>query len=202
MATRPRVSRETDYKVTIESILHVVGTFTFSKDFDKNGVFYYIGKHGRPFWNNPADTLQVMVSFSDHGEGEIVGVPSDSASRKSVTCHTKNGEKSWICYDLGRVRRLIPNYYTLRHGGSSKELALQHWRLEGSEEGDNWVCLSSHFNDMALHKKYGTSSWPITRDHKAFRFFRVIQAGPNASGSHELSVGGIEMYGTLLETAD
>ena len=181
------------------AVTGVLGTFTFAKDFDKNGVLYYIGKHGRPFWNNPAETLQVMVLFSEHGEGNIVGVVSDALSRKPVTCRTRNGEKSWISYDLGRLRRLIPNYYTLRHGSSSKDMALQHWRFEGSENGVDWVCLDTRFNESALQRKYGTSSWPITGSHVAFRYLRVMQTGPNNSGTHELSVGGIEFYGKLLE---
>lgn len=176
-------------------------SFTFSKDFDKNGVLYYLGKHGRTFWNNPADTLQVMVTFSDHGDGEIVGQASDAASRKPITCRTKSGKKSWICYDLGRSRRLVINHYTLRHGGPSKEMALQHWRLEGSENGNDWVTLFTHFNEQALQKKYGTGSWPIKGAPTAYRYFRIIQIGPNTSGSHELSIGGIELYGTLYETS-
>ena len=138
-----------------------------------------------------------MITVSDHGTGDVIGRPEDIVGRKNAVFRTKNGEKSWICFDLGYSRAIAPTRYALRHGAADKSHALQHWRLEGSESGASWTILSVHFNENALHRRFGTGSWRIDAPKAPIRFVRVVQTGPNASGSHELCLGGFEVYGTL-----
>ena len=46
-------------------------------------------------------------------------------------------------------------------------------------------------------------SWKV-RPCGAFRYFRILQTGPNANGkkSHELNCSGIEFWGELIEMAE
>eukprot|EP00118_Oscarella_pearsei_P000810 m.5859 g.5859 ORF g.5859 m.5859 type:complete len:201 (+) comp14307_c0_seq1:270-872(+) len=181
------------------SLIDSLGTFAYSKDFDKNGIVYYLGKNGRPAFQNPAETLQLMVTQSEQGDGEGIGCLEDVTGRKNAVFRTRNGPKSWMCFDFGIERAVAPKYYTLRHGGGDKSFALLHWRFEGSDDGERWTTLDTRFNDDQLHRRFGCGSWPVVGQATAVRFLRVVQTGPNASGSFQLSLGGFEVYGTLYE---
>jgi len=106
---------------------------------------------------------------------------------------------SWITINLGGSRSLIPNYYTLRHGGNSKADCLRNWTLQGSNDAKNWVLLIRHSSDSSLNGNFATCSWPILNCTQPYRFFRVLQTGRNSSNHNFLSLSGIEFYGDLYE---
>ena len=43
---------------------------------------------------------------------------------------------SWMSVDLGSKRRLLLNYYCLRHGRSDGSNVLRNWELQASETGE------------------------------------------------------------------
>ncbi len=54
-----------------------------------------------------------------------------------------------------------------------------------------------------LKRKGATSTWAVDadklRDTKGgYRYFRIIQIGKNSSGSDNLSLSGIEIYGKIV----
>jgi hypothetical protein len=77
--------------------------------------------------------------------------------------------------------------------------ALRNWRLEGSNDGHNWVILRTHTDDPALNGKGSTATWPIERPETkgAFSLFRLYQTGVNSNAHHYLACSGWEMYGKL-----
>ena len=99
--------------------------------------------------------------------------------------------------NLGSSKSLIPNYYSLRHGGNSKVDALRNWTLQASNDGKNWVVLKRHVNDTSLNGPFAIASWPITDCKQNYSYFRVLQIGRNSSYTNFLSLSGIELYGEL-----
>jgi len=78
---------------------------------------------------------------------------------------------------------------------------LRTWRLEGSKDGQKWVTIREHDGDTHLNGMSQLCSWstPMTKD--AFRYFRVQQTGPNSDGGHNLCIGNMELYGTVIDVS-
>ncbi len=92
-----------------------------------------------------------------------------------------------------------------------------NWQFEGSLDKENWDVLDRrvYLTDdpvanaemetirTALKKKGATSTWAIDSERiktvkGGYRFFRILQIGKNSSGSDNLSLSGIEIYGKII----
>eukprot|EP00027_Filamoeba_sp_ATCC50430_P014998 CAMPEP_0168573390 /NCGR_PEP_ID=MMETSP0413-20121227/18504_1 /TAXON_ID=136452 /ORGANISM="Filamoeba nolandi, Strain NC-AS-23-1" /LENGTH=485 /DNA_ID=CAMNT_0008606627 /DNA_START=66 /DNA_END=1523 /DNA_ORIENTATION=- len=168
----------------------------YTADYDDKGVFHYIGtKGGSEAWSNPATRGRVRLSSSSTEKGNITTV----LDKQPKEFWTSDVPSSWIGVSLGSTRSLVPNYYTLRHGGSTRADALRNWTLQGSNDGKNWIVLRRHVNDVALNAPFATASWPVNNCTQAFRHFRVLQTGHNSSSKNFLALSGFELYGDLYE---
>jgi hypothetical protein len=183
----PRLQPRAAYAISLE----------YHSDFDEHGLFYYIGTNGfKEEWSNPGIRGRVRVTCSSQEKGNVV----DVVGRAPTECWTMDVPASWIMINLGSSRSLVPNYYTLRHGGNSKADCLRNWTLQGSNDAKNWTVLIRHSNDTSLNGNFATCSWPIPNCTQAYRYFRVLQTGRNSSNHNFLSLSGIEFYGDLYET--
>jgi hypothetical protein len=98
-----------------------------------------------------------------------------------------------------------------------------NWHFEGSNDKLNWTILDRrvYMPDQlesggapheyideelleALCQKQGTNTWGIDQrvyqdvEEDGFRFFRIIQISPNSSGSDNLALSCIEVYGKVV----
>ena len=90
-----------------------------------------------------------------------------------------------------------PNHYCLRNDANGGH-ALRNWRLEGSHDGRTWVALRTHTNDASIAtQSMATAAWPVEGATEAFRHFRILLTGNNASGQNHLMCSGIELYGAF-----
>lgn len=72
------------------------------------------------------------------------------------------------------------------------------WKVEASSDNVNWTLLRSHENDESLNRYNPTYHWELPRAERGqpyFRHFRFIQTGPNAAGTNNFCISGIEFYG-------
>jgi hypothetical protein len=180
--------------------------FSYTADFDQQGVFFYIGQDcGKGEYTNPhtAGLLTASMSSAYRGGPEnVVGRTNDNAPN-----YTENALNSWVKVDLGAGRFLRPTAYTLRHGGSSAGNALRNWRFEAkANECDDWLTISRHIGDTSLGEDVNsTRTWMLNVPAEVagaavgFRFFRVSQFDKNSSGNNCLFCCGMELYGTLYE---
>ena len=116
-------------------------------------------------------------------------------------CATKDEANSWMSVDLGAGRSLVVDHYCWRNGfAANGDIAFRHWRLEGSNDGRTWTTLKTHTNDESLKAEDGSvAHWAVDGVSTAYRHFRVIQTGKNATGRHDhLITQGMELYGELL----
>jgi len=185
--TQMRKTPRTAYATSLEHV----------SDFDKFGLFYYIGTNGgKEEWSNPALRGRVRVTFSSQEKGNA----TDCVGRTPSECWTMDVPASWISINLGSSRTMVPTSYTLRHGGNSKADCLRNWTLQGSMDSKNWTVLVRHSNDSSLNGNFSTCTWPIPNCTQAYRHFRILQTGRNSSNHNFLSISGIEFYGDLYET--
>ena len=184
--------------------------FKYKNDFDKNGVFYYIGTYGLSrTYNNPHE-LKLIKAF---GSSLQTGYYSDFVGRNIVNLCTDNEENSFLGVDLGPDRSLIPTLYSIRNRDSSSNVLL-NWCLQGSNDKINYEILDKRiFNseDNNIKDKYKqyknllkepktTSTWGISKRirekfQNGFRYFIIKQIGKNSSGNYNLAISGFELYG-------
>ncbi|XP_054154199.1 E3 ubiquitin-protein ligase HECTD1-like [Oppia nitens] len=181
--------------------------FTHERDFDTNGVIYWIGTNGGTVseWVNPAHVGLVVVTSSE-GKNLPYGRLEDILNRDSsaLNCHTNDDKKAWFAVDLGLW--LIPSAYTLRHARGYGRSALRNWLFQTSKDGVNWITLYTHIDDCSLNEPGSTATWNLTvpsDEKQGYRYIRVQQTGKNASSqTHYLSLSGFEIYGTVVGVCD
>jgi len=191
--------------------------FNYQYDFDDNGALYYLGSHGkRKVWQNPHIIGEVQGFASSVGFGKL----EDLLGRTATNLRSCNEENSFFGVDLGQGRTVLPTCYTLRNRNSSSHV-LMNWQLEASNDKSRWMVLDRRVHltgdpDQDLHmeadraalkKKGSTSTWGVDNEvfkkldantgANGFRYFRIVQVGRNSSGSDNLTLSGLELYGTV-----
>ena len=93
-----------------------------------------------------------------------------------------------------------------------------NWHFEGSNDKVNWTVLDRRLyltgnpaEDVAfeeekklLTSKGAATTWGVDTDifreigFDGFRYFRIIQVGKNSSGSDNLALSGLELYGRIV----
>ena len=155
---------------------------------------------GTQAYQNPQKIGAVRTDASSEGyyaaHRLVQGEETDGKSNR-----TGNKPGQWMSVALLGGDALEVNHYCLRHGASASGFSrLRSWKLQG-REGDSadWVTLRNHTNDRALADKgFATAGWAVEGGKGSFSQFRVLQTGPNSSGSNFLACAGLELYGTLL----
>lgn len=196
-----------------------VSSFDYSFDFDENGALYYLGTNGgTKIWQNPHTIGQVQAFASSIGFGQV----QDLVGRKCVNLRTLNEPFSFFGIDFGEGRKIRPTCYTIMNRNSSTHV-LMNWHFEGSNDKLNWTILDRrvYMPDQmetggfqqeyvdeelleSLCQKQGTNTWGIDQNvyqditDEGFRFFRIIQISPNSSGSDNLALSCVEIYGQIV----
>eukprot|EP00949_MAST-11_sp_MAST-11-sp1_P000390 g390.t1 len=167
-------------------------TFTYETDFDKNGLLYCLGccyANGSQ-WSNPHTAGAVNVTSSQWGRGD----PVDIVGRTSTQCYSNSNENSFVCIDLKTVRIRL-NKYTLRHGNNHADGRLQHWKVEGSNDGKEWHIIDQHENDP-MPANFGSRSFDCNGEHFT-RFIKLTQTDFDTSYWNFLFLSQMELYGMI-----
>ena len=183
---------------------------SYKHNFDDNGVLYWIATRGHTtLYENPHTTGLVVASMSSIYKGKVDAVVGRSIEPAPV--YTENALNSWIKVDLGPDRLLLADNYTILHGASNKGNALRNWVLQAKafDDGleDNWITLKEHADDDLLSDEPNSSAtWALDIPEEisdsstiGFRYYRIVQDGPNSNGNNCLFCCGLEFYGVLFE---
>eukprot|EP01084_Bolivina_argentea_P100315 180137_1 len=170
--------------------------FVHRSDFDKNGLFYFLGCQGgvRREYSNPADIGMVQVTSSS--------LMSDSqplsalVGRLTTRTVTKPHQRSWMCVNLKTIK-MKPTHYTLKHYNSWDTEALRYWNLEGSNDGNSWTPIRQHMDDRALRKAGCSHTWAVDTP-QFYSQFRIYMTGRNSNNHWYLACSGMELYGTAF----
>eukprot|EP01103_Thecamoeba_quadrilineata_P007941 TRINITY_DN17758_c0_g1_i1.p1 TRINITY_DN17758_c0_g1~~TRINITY_DN17758_c0_g1_i1.p1 ORF type:complete len:489 (+),score=79.48 TRINITY_DN17758_c0_g1_i1:60-1469(+) len=172
--------------------------FVYHKDFDDNGILYWIGSEGRQkLWTNPCDAGKVRVSSSHFWEGSPISAVVGRSCTESYISDKKR-PRIWVMIDLGENNKTSVTHYSLRHGLNREDYYLRNWELQGSNDGFEWTVLSKHENDTTLSSSFSSHTWEVNYGReKSFRYFRLFTTGADSKGCFTFVVCGFELYGTL-----
>ena len=146
------------------------------------------------------------------------GLAEDIVGRTITNCRTGNEPFSYFGVDLGEQRQLLPTCYSIRNRNNTQTHTMLNWHFEGSNDKVNWTTLDRRLyltgdpvTDQACEQerkmlclKGAATTWGIDTDiyreigFDGFRYFRVIQVGTNSSGSNNLALSGLELYGRVI----
>ena len=210
-------------KITIPQVIISKKFRNHHNDFDCHGLLHWLGCWGgESAYNNPFQIGAVEINASSLGQAS--GDLSLFVSYFPVfneSCYTDNAPQSWMGVDIGPTRLFRPTAYSLRHDAQSRRGVLRNWVFQGKASGrpeDSWVTISTHENDKSLAEE--AASTALFRVHaldnkepgrdddgadaivsadniRGFRFFRILQTGPNSTGKDRLYCSGVELYGEL-----
>lgn len=172
--------------------------FVYQEDMDTNGILYYLGTNElTDWWQNPAEMGLVRVEACSLQHNSMP--KSAIVGREAVRCVSQPNQDQWFVIDF-LDRRIVPTKYTLRHYSSYDTEALRNWRLEGSTDGTNWVCLREHRDDQSLKAKGQPHTWDITsttQPAESYSKFRIFMFGKNSNDHWYLALSGFEIYGRM-----
>jgi len=174
--------------------------FAYESEWDENGVLYYLGSRGKKeSFRNPMGRGEVVVSSSGVGFGRL----EDFVGRQFVNLRTRNEPDSFLAIDLREDRCLIVTDYVLR-GRNLPSHALCSWELQGSVDGIEWQTIDRVYECDRLRQPSAAAHFTVDPSHggdavnAAFRCVRLVQIGKNSSGSHNLVLSGMELYGKAV----
>lgn len=143
------------------------------------------------------------------GKGKL----SDLVNRELVNLRTLNEPNSFFGVDLGEDKYIVPSCYSIMNRASSSHVML-NWQLEASNDRINYEILDTRVfltNDINTNKELEkeremlkepgcTSTWGIDpgfkdKFPKGFRYFLIKHIGRNSSGSYNMAISGLEIYG-------
>jgi hypothetical protein len=195
----------TPEKITIPEVLVAKKFRSHHNNFDSHGLLHWLGcREGLSAYSNPYQIGAVEINASSLGQGS--GDLSLFVSYFPVfneSCYTDNTPQSWMGVDIGPNRLIRPTAYSLRHDAQSGRGVLRNWVFQGKPSGrheDSWVTISTHDNDKSLAEEAAsTALFRIDSEDviRGYRFFRILQTGPNSTGKDRLYCSGIELYGDL-----
>jgi len=168
--------------------------------------------------------------------GVAVGDAHDFIFLDKSRCWTTNIPYSWYCVDFGQDRLVLAKNYSLGYGSSGTACIPRYWILQGSKnvtktdvqysgiDGDTpqndleWRTLAIHNNDSTINSEWGFHTWKLNcvdNESDYFRYFRVVQTGPNAyihqlqanstsedNWSQVLVASHFELYGTVINISN
>ena len=170
--------------------------FKHVSDFDQNGILWALGTNfGKEKYQNPAQSGKVSIATSPL----YVGKSHVFVGRSQVTfLSTKDTQPRFVSVNFGQYA-VKPTAYTLRtcRGYWWREHYLKSWAFQGSKDGEHWVILRKHENEMSLNGNGTSHTWHLDEVQDYYSYFRVWMTGVNGYGSWHLLCSGMEIYGDL-----
>jgi hypothetical protein len=160
-------------------------------------VAFLTRKHG----GNVHDLGIVTVTVSSHPSNT-----TDQTIRKRILDLTTtdhawtrwDAPNQWFCCDF-KTSWIRPTDYAIRAEPNPSNL--QHWVIEGSVNGIEWIELDQRRDNTDLKTALTTKVFSITNSHPV-RQIRIRQTGPNHNSNHCLALTAFEVFGDLDESSN
>ena len=153
--------------------------FYYTKDFDENGIVYFLGTDWRTApWRNPCDLGLVSVTSSRLSNDSTPA--SAICGREIVRCVCLAEKNNWFMIDF-RNLYVRPTHYSLKHYNTWDTECLRNWYLEGTNDLRKFKILREHKKDKSINGKGGTATFTLDTQGKRYRAFRIRQFGPNSN---------------------
>jgi len=187
-------------------VFHIVSIlfnrcFTYEKDFDQNGIMYWLGSFEKTApYQHPCEIGLAKVAPAKF----YCGTTKQAFSHNMPLAQNwleKGVPNSWAEIEFLH-NTIIPTAYTLRHGYPIKGHAIRHWNFEARNPNEEWEILREHRDDTSIPgndmNDTATFFLPPTKKMKQYSIFRIYQVGETENNSPYLMMAGFEIYGYLF----
>lgn len=178
----------------------------------ERGVFHYLATRGfADRWKSPIRLGAVEVLLNKRPEAQtplVHGSAEDllSGAKKQPVGHgygylrmRNDLDSAQLGIDL-KFGFLELTSYCLRNASSSSQ-SMTAWEFHGSNTGNlddrSWQVLDSRTNFQGLRQSHATQNFKLNEKSPPYRFFRLKMTGPNSSGSDNMLLAGLELYGVF-----
>ena len=145
---------------------------------------------------SPFDKGYIDITGSSTSPRSLYKVEDVITSKKDGEWVSENSPDQYIKFDF-KERRIELRHYALEtYMGKSGGMHLKSWRVEGSEDGFNWVVLDEVKNNRMLNAPHAVlvrSCMP----HGFHRFLLISMTDKNHFGSNCFTLKRIEFFGNL-----
>ncbi|KAK8896528.1 hypothetical protein M9Y10_014436 [Tritrichomonas musculus] len=113
--------------------------------------------------------------------------------------NSKNLPDSWFCYNF-KNRKIKISDYSIRSSsyGGKGSCHLLNWKIEGSNDNENWKVLDVRQNEKSLDDCRAENTFQVNSPVSGyFQYIRIKQTGPNSYGDNQLTFSVIEFFGSI-----
>jgi len=167
--------------------------FTYTSDFDDCGIIYWLGTaFSTDTYSSPIarNLLKIICSC-----GFEAGTEEDLIARTPVSCNMMNTPNTTVTFDFINIT-ILPYAYTIRQTNARDSECMRNWRFQASNNGTTFDDISVHVNDATITTKSQSATFTV-EGNDYYRYFRILQDGPNSSNNNYLSLAGFEIYGMI-----
>lgn len=137
--------------------------------------------------------VTISASSSKHSMPYMVANPDFTDCWMS-----QNRDDQWIQFDFQNRQIMLQNYTLKTHKYSSGSCHLKSWKIEGSNDTNNWELLDERDTNI-LNEEDKEVTFECAKKDGTYRYIRLRQTGPNQRGDHMLALTRIEFYGFILQ---
>lgn len=161
---------------------------------DNTGILYYIGTdEGKStVYRNPLASRTVLVSMSSSAGAAPQSVADRNISSSPAENSYGRERNPWIAIDFKESKVRLESYFIAQE----HDHYLRNWRLEGSDDGNNWDTLREHVNDTTLTSSHRHHFF-LVNAKKYYSRFRIYVTGPSHTGQTNFDITQLEFYGFL-----
>jgi hypothetical protein len=166
----------------------------FLKDDPFDGIIAFLTRN---CGGNVAD--RGLVEIRAKSIFDDIYLPKNAANFTWDTPHfNSNAEMNqWIEWDF-KTSQIEPTRYSIRtHGDKAGDVHLQHWVIEGRNEGEKWIQLDERRDNSELNGPSRIATFEIANRIRV-RILRLRQIGLNHRGDHMLAFSSFEVFGELF----
>lgn len=149
---------------------------------------------------NPHSNGTVIVSRSTDGAGTL----EDYVAITQKNTHTcDGGPHESFTFDIGENRTVLVDHYTCRHNAThTTGYFARKWEFQASNDiNADFDVLCVHSKEMRFNAQTMSLVFEVEQqNNKPYRYFRILQNGPNSSSNFHLMISGMELLGLLTET--
>ena len=102
--------------------------------------------------------------------------------------------------DFKQRKVQLCGYSIMSYSGSINWAHLKNWKLEGSNDENNWITIDKRENNFDLNDKFKIAHFPITGETQPFRYIQIKVTGPTCGNTSHLCLCRCEFFGKLIET--
>lgn len=168
--------------------------FTYNNSDPFNGILMHLTKKtdGNIQLNH---TIDITSSRLSCGQYEAL------VDYNNVNGHAHiAGSPRWLQFDL-KERKIEIDSYLIKSAHTNEDsdnaYYLKNWKLEISNDGNEWSLIDERSNDSYLNGNYNIHLYKLNQISKPFRFIRIISAGENWN-SGDFTIGKFELFGNII----